>query len=196
MIGYLNGKLIWANANSIIISVNGIGYEINYFNNLTSSDFGQNTELFITHKISEFGQTLFGFKTIEEKIIFEELDNIKGVGSKAIFNIMSTLEIDSFAKLQTLKLDQLTAVKGVGKSIAQKLLLGISTKLKKDFDLNPENTPLNSKEIEKEYNDVINMLVEWGYKRKDLITFLAQNTDEIKGKNVEKIIEFTLKKLK
>lgn len=196
MIAYLNGKLIWADKNGVILSVNGLGYEIAFTNEYIISDFGKNLELFISHKISEYGQTLFGFKSIDEKIIFEELNNIKGVGSKVIFVAMSALNLDSWSKIQTLKLDDLVKINGVGKATAQKLLLGISTKLKKDFDLGATVSKTTIKEVEKKYSDVISMLEEWGIKKKNLIEFFTINDSELEGKTSEKIIEYTLKNLK
>lgn len=196
MIAYFHGKLIWAENQSIIISANGVGYEVNYFNEFTNSDLGKDLTIFVSHKISEYGQVLFGFNSIEEKIIFEELDNIKGVGSKIIFTIMGALQINNWAKLQTLKLDDLTKISGVGKSTAQKLLLGVSTKLKKDFDITGGEVKVNNKDIEKKYSEVISMLEEWGIKKKNLLEFFGRNDDMLDGKPAEKIIEYTLKNLK
>ncbi len=196
MIAYLHGKLIWAEPNAIILSINGLGYEVNYVNEFSISDYGIEFDLFTTHKISEYGQTLFGFRKIEEKIIFEELNNIKGIGSKVVFTIMSALKITSWSDLQNTKLDDLVKITGVGKSTAQKLLLGISTKLKKDFDINGDISKQDSKTFEKKYNEVINMLEEWGIKKKILVEFFANHDSELADKSTEKIIEFTLKNLK
>ena len=195
MIAYLDGKLVWTGNNSIILSVQGLGYEVNYFHSLTTSDLGSSLQLFVTHKISEYGQVLYGFNKIEEKIIFEELINIKGVGAKVVFTIMGALEINSWSKLQTLKLDDMTKITGVGKATAQKLLLGISTKLKKDFIMDDENK-IDTKSIEKKYSEVISMLEEWGIKKKNLLEFFSSNDENLDGKPTEKIIEYTLKNLK
>lgn len=196
MISYLHGQLIWAGSNVIILSVNGLGYEVNFYSNLTTSDLGSELRIFTTHKISEYGQVLYGFSSIEEKIIFEELINIKGIGAKVVFTIMGALEINSWEKLQTVKLDDLTKVQGVGKSTAQKLLLGISTKLKKEFVIESESIKVNNKTIEIKYSEVITMLEEWGIKKKTLVEFFGINDGELEGKATEKIIEYTLKNLK
>jgi Holliday junction DNA helicase RuvA len=191
MIGFLKGTIVWADQRNIILSINGLGYEVNCYNEFTTSDLGKEIALFITQKISEYGQSLFGFKTIEEKIIFESLDSIKGLGSKVVFTIMSELKVSGISDLQNLNLDQLVKLPGVGKSTAQKFLLGLSNKLKKEFDL--EKLKETSADFASKYKGEIDLLVEWGMKKSELLDFLKENSEFIEGKSSESIIQLVLK---
>lgn len=195
MIGYIEGTLIWSTTNLIILSVNGLGYEVYFHNNFTHSDYGLIKKVFISHKISEYGETLYGFESIEEKLIFENLENIKGVGSKVIYTIMSELVIKSASDLPSISLDSLVKLPGVGKSTAQKFLLGLSNKLKKEFDLESLKSE-TSDELEKKYKNEIELLVEWGMRKSDLVAFIKDNQSSLADMNSDQLIQTILKSFK
>jgi Holliday junction DNA helicase RuvA len=192
MIGYLEGKLVWSSQDMVIISVQGLGYEVSYKNNFALSDLGCDIKLFIVHKISEYGQTLFGFASSMEKVIFESLDNIKGIGSKVIFAIMTEKEIKTFSHLQVLTLDDLVKIPGVGKSTAQKFMLGLSNKLKKEIDLEDMQGEIPSN-LEKVYENEINVLVEWGINKKSILSYLRDNKEGLSEYNGKLLIQNVLK---
>ena len=193
MIGYLEGKLVWASQDMVIISVQGLGYEVNYKNNFALSDLGSDLKLYIVHKISEYGQNLFGFSSSIEKVIFENLDNIKGIGSKIIFGIMSEKEIRTFSDLQTLTLDELVKIPGVGKSTAQKFLLALSNKLKKEISLDEIEANNESNNLEKIYENEINVLVEWGINKKSVLAYLKENKSQLSNYDGRLLIQNILK---
>ena len=195
MISYLQGTLIWADKNTVIISPTGVGYEVKYENTYVVSDYGSTVVLFITHKISEYGESLFGFATIEEKIIFDQLENIKGIGSKVIFTIMSALSIKTISDLQNLSLDNLVKLPGVGKATAQKFLLALSGKLKKEFSLEFLEEVQN-KDIETLYKNEIDLLVEWGMHKAELVAYLRDNSEVLAGVGSDRLIQIVLKNLK
>jgi holliday junction DNA helicase RuvA len=195
MISYLEGKLIWSDKSSVIVSPAGIGYEVNYENSYVVSEYGSIVRLFITHKISEYGESLYGFLTIDEKIIFDQLENIKGIGSKAIFTIMSSLQIKTISDLQNISLDQLVKLPGVGKATAQKFLLALSGKLKKEFSLEYQDEAKN-KDIETLYKSEIELLVEWGMKKSELVAYLRDNSEVLAETNSDKLIRRVLKDFK
>lgn len=195
MIGYLSGRIVWANKNNIILDVNGVGYEVNYKNNITVGDFGTSKKIFITRRISDFGEVQYGFDSVQEKLIFETLLTIKGIGPKAISQIMHDLGIKNIGDLKQITLDKLVKVDGVGKTTAQKFLLGLSTKLKTEFDMEKINSS-DEKNIENKFDDVINVLVEWGVKKKNIVEFLHKNIDVVEKMKTEKVIEYVLKNMK
>jgi holliday junction DNA helicase RuvA len=195
MIGYLKGKIQYADTQKVLLNVQNVGYEITYFNHFAFSDFGTDLELYIVQKYSEYGVNLFGFDTVEQKNIFEILDSIKGVGSKAIFAMMDSLKVMSPSQLQTITLDQLVKVPGVGKSTAQKFLLGLSGKLKKDFvfeDIQDNN--LKSK-LENDYKGEVDLLIEWGMRKADILSFIKTNKEVLEGKSSQEIIQYVLKNI-
>lgn len=195
MIAYLSGKIVAYTYETVIISVKGLGYEINYFNDFSSSDLSTKRSFFISHKISEYGQTLYGFDTFDERQLFEVLTTIKGVGAKVIFKILSSLTIKNIETLRNIKLDDLVKVDGVGKSIAQKFLLGLSSKLKKELSMDElTNETAITKEMP-EYEDIFRSLAEWGIAKKDMQKIVTRYKDELEGKPQEYIVRFILKEI-
>ena len=191
ILGYIKGKPIYYDKTKIILVDQSIGYEINYELNKSDDSLPEKIELFIVHKSSEYGETLFGFDTLEQKKIFEFLDTIKGVGSKAIFSIISQLQLKTFGSLQKINIDELIKVPGIGKSSAQKFLLGLSTKLKSTKDL--EEIISSSKvDVEVLYKAEITMLKQLGMNKSSIIDILTIDYDNIKDKRSEDIIRYIL----
>lgn len=194
MIAYISGKIIWANREIVLIEASGIGYEINYRNSISRREYGSIKSLFLSHKISEFGEVLYGFASLDEKMIFESLSSIKGIGPKVIFQIMHDLKIRTISDLSKITLENLLEVDGVGKTTAQKFLLGLSTKFKKEFGI-AKVTSNEFRNIEAKFEDSINVLVEWGVKRKNIVEFLNKNYDVVANLKTEKVIEYVLKNM-
>jgi Holliday junction DNA helicase RuvA len=194
MIGYLKGNLVWSDYLNVIINVNGLGYEVNYKNNFSSSDLGKPIEIFSSHKVSEYGETLYGFTTVGEKILFDELSGIKGIGARTVYSILSELDIKNYAGLKSVTIEDLTGVSRVGKSTAKKFLLAISDKVKKEFDVLSDDG--EKKSIKDEFSDIISVLTEWGMAKKDLESFISKHYTELKGKGREDVIKYVFTNMK
>lgn len=191
MIGFLKGQIIVIDVNKVILSASGIGYEV-FVGDETSSviKLGGIEELFVVQKISEYGEAIYGFKTYEEKRIFETLENIKGIGAKNIFTIISFFNIKSISDLGMLTVDEIVKVPGVGKSTAQKFLLGVSNILKKDFDLNSSK---ESSHIEKVYISEIHALVNLGLSKREAFEIIKREEDAIKNMSTESRLKYLIK---
>jgi len=191
-VGYLEGKIIWSDTKNILLEVQGIGYEINYYNAYVASEYGAILNLYVTERKSEFDENLFGFGSIEEKLLFESLISIKGLGARLIFTIMSELKIRSLLDFNTIKLEQLVKLPGVGKTTAQKFLLAISNKLKKEFDL--ESIKKNdTSSLESQFKNEIDLLKEWGMDKKDILLIIKENFETINDLSSGQLIQFILK---
>ncbi|MFW5719708.1 MAG: Holliday junction branch migration protein RuvA [Candidatus Dojkabacteria bacterium] len=195
MIGYISGTVVWVEPARVIMNAGGVGYEVVFQNRLTREDQGNELALYICHKISEYGETMYGFLTMEEKLIFETLDDIKGVGSKVVYSIITGAQVKSFSDLQNISLDELVKLNGVGRATAQKFLLGLSNKLKKEIDLEKLTQENGKRQRPLQFAQEIETLVSWGMKRKDLETFVTEHEAEIKGMNSEQFIKHALKHL-
>lgn len=193
MIGYLKGRVVHIESSKIILDVQGLGYEVNFSVHNINLSVNDSIELYVVQKTSDYGASLYGFLTISEKKIFESLDNIKGIGSKAIFSMMTFLSIKSIEDLHNVRLEDLTPLPGIGKTTAQKFLLGLSTKLKKEFSL--END-IKQSGLEDSYKDIVDLLVDWGIKKKDVIDFFHTHNIALKQMKSQEIIKFALKELK
>ncbi|QSE97497.1 Holliday junction branch migration protein RuvA [Fulvivirga lutea] len=145
MIAYLKGKLALKEPTHLIIDVNGVGYQVNISLN-TFSSVKDKEDIFIhTYlHIKEDSHTLFGFSEESEKNMFLSLLSISGVGPNTALMIQSSLsagELKQAIVQEDVKTIQ--SVKGVGGKTAQRIILELKDKLKKE-GLYEEGEKINS----------------------------------------------------
>ena len=118
-------------AETAILDVNGVGYEAycsgGAFRKLT---VGAVAELYTYLQVKEDGVTLFGFESVKEKELFLKLITVSGVGPKLGIAILASLSADEFAMaIATADVKRLSAVKGLGKKTAEKIVLELHGKI-------------------------------------------------------------------
>ena len=131
MIAFLRGRVLTTTAETVILDVNGVGYEAyctgSVFRKIT---VGAVAELYTYLQVKEDGITLFGFDTPKEKELFLKLISVSGVGPKLGISILATLSADDFAfAIATADVKRLSAVKGLGKKTAEKIVLELHGKI-------------------------------------------------------------------
>ena len=131
MISYLRGKVLALTAETVILDVNGVGYEAyctsGAFSKMTQSE---TAELYTYLQVKEDGVTLFGFASPKEKELFLKLISVSGVGPKMGISILASLSGDEFAQaVATADVKRLSAVKGLGKKTAEKIVLELHGKI-------------------------------------------------------------------
>ena len=131
MIAYLRGKVLTTTMETAILDVNGVGYEVycsgGAFRRLTVGAVG---ELYTHLQVKEDGMTLFGFGSPKEKELFLKLISVSGVGPKMGIAILASLSADDFAlAVATADVKRLSAVKGLGKKTAEKIVLELHGKI-------------------------------------------------------------------
>lgn len=130
MIGFLTGEVLFSDGAEVIINTaQGIGYQI-HFNHLIAE--GTATSLYVSHVVKEDSETLFGFRTLREKKMFEMLLTVKGVGPKSAFGLVSNLPVNQI--IDAILLDSksiLTKVPGVGNKGASQIILDLQDKVHK-----------------------------------------------------------------
>ncbi len=131
MIAYLRGKVLATTAETAILDVNGVGYEAycsgGAFQKLTVGSVG---ELYTYLQVKEDGVTLFGFADPKEKELFLKLISVSGVGPKMGIAILASLSGEEFARaVATADVKRLSAVKGLGKKTAEKIVLELHGKI-------------------------------------------------------------------
>lgn len=140
MISYLKGKISYKLKGHIIMEVNNIGYSVfvseNFWNELK---LGQELEIFTHQYVREETLDLYGFKTIEELEFFELLISISGIGPKSALSVLAIAKLSDI-KESIVRGDShlLTKVSGIGKKIAERVVLELKDKLFKmggDYDL-------------------------------------------------------------
>ncbi|MFW6022771.1 MAG: Holliday junction branch migration protein RuvA [Halanaerobiaceae bacterium] len=130
MIGYLKGRMIWQKENKVIVDVNGVGYLVEIADMNFVYRKNREVELFIHTYVREDTLSLYGFKTLEEKVLFITLLGISGIGPKAANNILSSIPYEKFINaILTENLSILKQVSGIGPKTAQRLVLELKTKV-------------------------------------------------------------------
>ena len=133
MIAFVRGKFARKTPSQIVVDVNGVGYELqislNTYSFISSKDEGQlHTYLHIT----ENGQTLFGFYSLEEKELFLQLISVSGVGASTARMMLSGMKPDDIIKaIVQGNTKQLESVKGIGRKTAERLVVELKDKLGK-----------------------------------------------------------------
>ena len=131
MIAYLRGRVLTTTAETVILDVNGVGYEAycsgGAFRKIT---VGAAAELYTYLQVKEDGVALFGFESIQEKELFLKLISVSGVGPKLGIAILAALSADEFAAvIATADVKRLSKVKGLGKKTAEKIVLELHGKI-------------------------------------------------------------------
>jgi Holliday junction DNA helicase RuvA len=160
VIAHLRGKLLEKDPLRVVVDVNGVGYEV--FVPLTTSsalpDRGQDVAIDIHTHVREDIIALYGFSTRRERTIFEKLMSISGIGPKLAVTILSGGSVDDLVSaIRRGDLARLTAIPGVGKKTAERIVVELRDKLQ-DFAIAVvEKTATES--------DVLSALENLGYNR-------------------------------
>lgn len=165
MIRYLKGQILDHDDRTIILLVNGVGYHVFVPRSVFEE---KDVELFIHTHVREDALTLFGFRTKAELAFFELLLTINGIGPKSAMDICC----EPVEKIQNAifsgNLATLTSIPGIGKKIAERMVLELKTKIT-PTDLNAR-THVNN-EV---HPDVVSALENLGYKRNHIQKVLSE----------------------
>lgn len=161
MIGYLKGTIQFIEDSFLVLNVLGVGYRVSISSKTKENmKTGQQQELYIHTHVKEDQLNLFGFPTLRDLATFENLLQVSGVGPKIALNILSTLNSDqvnsAIYKAQT---SEFSKVSGVGKKLAQKIIVELQTKIGRLADLDLRATS--------EDKELVEALVNLGFSKKE-----------------------------
>ena len=131
MFYYLNGTITVLDTGLAVVDCGGVGYACHTTNyTLSKLQVGKQAKLYTYCNIKEDAFDIYGFSTREELNCFERLLGVGGVGPKAALAILSVVTPDQFL-LAVMTQDEktLTMAQGVGKKMAQRILLELKDKL-------------------------------------------------------------------
>jgi holliday junction DNA helicase RuvA len=132
MIAFLRGKLLEKHPNQVIVDTAGVGYDvvipISTFSALP--DAGAEVALRIHTHVREDAIALFGFLTSEEKMLFEKLIAVGGIGPSLAIKVLSGLAAPTIIDaIRGGHVEQLVRIPGVGKKTAERMVLELKDKL-------------------------------------------------------------------
>ncbi len=138
MIGKLKGKLSELDGNIAFIETSGgVFYKVFLPPKIIlKNKIKDEIEIYTYLQVREDNLTLFGFENKKQFHLFEMLLSVDGIGPKSAFNIISFADTDNILEAAAHNnLDFFNSIPGIGKKTAQKILLELSSQLKKPFDL-------------------------------------------------------------
>jgi Holliday junction DNA helicase RuvA len=197
MIALLTGTIAHKAPDFIILDVQGVGYRVHipFSTYYELPEAGGAATLQVYTHVKEDGINLYGFRTMAEKELFQLLISVSGVGPKLASNILSNIgAADLSDALVRGDLGRLSAIPGIGKKTAERLVLELREKLKKlaPTALAQETPPAAAAADVRE--DVLSALVNLGYKEAMVQKALDGLSLEA-GQTVEELLKQALKKL-
>jgi Holliday junction DNA helicase RuvA len=134
MIAFLKGKLVHRDPTFVVVEVQGVGYQL-HISLQTFSDIKEQENIMLhTHlNIREDAHVLFGFSTAGEKKLFQQLISVNGVGPSTAIVMLSYMNSNEL-KTAIVREDaaSLQAIKGIGGKTAQRVIIELRDKLKKE----------------------------------------------------------------
>lgn len=177
MISWLEGKIIFKGERFVIIDVGGVGYRVFVGPDVLRKAKKEETIKLWTHlHVREDSMELYGFSEYAELDFFEILIQISGIGPKSALGVLSVAPLDTLKRaIAAGETSYLVQVSGIGKKIAEKIILELKDKLGKIGFSGEENVFL------KEEGDVLKALRTLGYSYAEAREALKQLPDNISG---------------
>lgn len=132
MIASLCGRLLHADSESVIVDVGGVGYLVRAVSSVISSAQKDpaNVSIFVHTNVREDAIQLFGFSTLTEKVLFEKLTTLQGVGPKVAMSILSTISARDLHRATLMEdVALLQSVPGIGPKVARRIVTELKDKL-------------------------------------------------------------------
>ena len=201
MIAFLSGKLLEKTANSVIVDVAGVGYEVliplSTFYEI--GDVGSEIQLRIYTHVREDAIQLFGFKTNRERDLYLKLISVQGVGAKSGITMLSGMSADEIIDaIRKDNLAKLTAIPGVGRKTAERLVIELRDKvgeLAMAATGGEAGTGPSGRTGDDVFDDALSALLNLGYQRNAAEKAVQQVRREGVEENVQKILRASLQKL-
>jgi holliday junction DNA helicase RuvA len=198
MIALISGKIVYKGISHVIVDVQGVGYRI--FIPLTTfyelPETGQTITLHVHTNVKQDAINLFGFYTVQERDLFQLMISVSGIGPKMSMNILSGISAQELLRaISGGNVGKLVNIPGVGKKMAERLILELKEKVIKKMML--EETPAaddQHKANEMIMEDALSALVNLGYKSnvaKDALDKALRSSDEEIG--MDTLLKKTLK---
>lgn len=172
MLAYIKGNLEMKMTGYVVIDVGGLGYKVFMSENGIEKlgNIGEEVKVHTFYRVREDDISIFGFNTLEELKMFELLLGVSGVGAKTALTMIAVLEPSQFAfAVISEDIKALTQIPGIGAKSAQRIVLELKDKLKKEQEIGKITMQVNENSIIQKKDGVeeaISALQVLGYNRK------------------------------
>tara|TARA_Y100001933_G_scaffold105482_1_gene105992 strand:- start:16 stop:690 length:675 start_codon:yes stop_codon:yes gene_type:complete len=219
MISWLKGEIIntWriSSKKGVVLNVASVGYEVQLLpKQIDKVEYSKNIELWIHQINREDGSNLYGFLDIDQRDLFREIISISGIGPQIGIALLDEFEVNQLLlTIENKESSLLTKTQGVGKRIADRLIVELRSKLQrfisnKEISLDKTNN-IDSNHFSKYIEEIYSILNSLGYldneikdsikiitsKEKENILLLNSLSSEQKAKLMDKHLKEVLMKL-
>lgn len=202
MLAYIKGELAVKARGYVVIDVGGLGYKV-FMSDLAMENIGNIGEIVKVHtyyRVMEDDISIFGFNTSEELRLFELLISVSGVGAKTAITMLGTIKPEDFAiAIISNDINTLKKLPGIGAKTAQRIVLELKDKLKKEKQIEELSTTVDNTnsiknviEKDQKLEEAFTALQVLGYSTKD-IEKVMEKID--KNLSLEEIIRNGIKEL-
>lgn len=197
MIAFLRGTLHSVSGDSVTVDVNGIGYlvqvPLSVLPGLPSP--GSEVVLYTLMAVREDGVSLYGFDTLEALDVFRLLLNVNGVGPRGALSLLSVLAPGGLAAaVRDENPALLSRAPGIGKKIAQRIILELKDKFKAAGEM--AAGPAEAGEQGKEANDAVEALISLGFNASQAALAVGRAGREIgPGATLAELVRHALRQL-
>lgn len=190
MIRFLTGKVVAVDSALVVLTPGGVGYAVGMTKlSLSQYVIGQEVSLHTYMKVSDSALALYGFETVEARQFFELLLSVSGVGPKSAMNILALGSIEDIsAAIGRGDVKYLTAVQGMGKKTAERMVVELKSRITKHVTRN------NESQSSRLLVDVIEGLVAMGYGKEEAKAVVREM--DAGEKTVEELLREALRNLR
>lgn len=177
MFAFLEGTVAYKQDGYVILSVNGVGYELFMSNYSVSAlpPINEIARVYTYFQVKEDGVALFGFSNMEEKELFLKLISVSGVGPKMAIGILSNISMQDLAKAIALNdVKILSTIKGVGKKTAERIAIELKDKVTFTMVESMPEQIIDSKAVD----EAIIVLVSLGINKNDALRLAREYARE------------------
>ena len=197
MFYHIEGTVTELEPNLVVLDCSGVGYALNAtMNTVSYIHMGDKVKLYVAEAIGENNFDLYGFYTKGEKRCFELLVSVSGIGPKAALSILSYSTPETLAlAIMNDDVKALTVSPGVGKKIAQRVILELKDKMSKETAGQeirlPAAVPVTGQSDT--MGDAMAALAVLGYSSAEIAPALKKI--DVTGMSAEEIIKAVLKQM-
>ena len=175
MISHLKGIVDEKFGNSVVVDVNGVGYEMG----VTVPDFdnlklGETRKFYTYHAVRENAEELYGFSSLAAKKLFEMLISVQGIGPKAGIAILSLAEVEDVRNaIANGDVVFISKASGVGKKSAERVIVDLSDKVGAPSKYGATEVKFKTAVSKPEKDDALDALIALGFNLKEATEALS-----------------------
>jgi Holliday junction DNA helicase RuvA len=195
MIGFLHGKVRRSTPERVILDVGGVGYDVHIplstYYEMEKAGSEATVGLFIHTHVREDAIELFGFWSQREKLLFEKLIAVSGIGPRLARVILSGMAPDDLlASLAAGDIARLATIPGIGKKTAQRMIVDLKDRVQELASELPEIAPAAPVE-----DDLVLALVNLGYREGEAQRAVTQARSESPDAASHELLRASLQRL-